>query len=747
MALFKKKDKDGAPKHEHTLMRTELNISTEGLSDEEVAKLQAEAVLEKFDKESAYRNKLTGIPALFISLVLIAFSLFQIYTSIWTIPPQILRAVHLAFALFLVYLLYPAKNGLSKSKIAWYDIVLALLALAAVMYIPFNYSYIVKNVGNFGLTEIIVGVLGIILLMEACRRVVGLPILIIVLIFLAYAVFGKFIPGSFGHRGYSVKQLANHMYFTLNGVFGTPLGVSSTYIFLFILFGSFLEKTGVGKLFIDLANALAGKRIGGPAKVAVISSALQGTVSGSSVANTVSTGSFTIPAMKKLGYRPEFAGAVEAAASTGGQLMPPIMGAAAFLMADSTGFAYADVVKSAIIPAILYFSGILISVHHEARKIGLKGMSVEEIPKIGQVMKERGHLLLPLAFMIYMLASKVTPTYAALGAILASLMAYSIRWYTLIPLGAMLVAMKAGSWFPDQITALLGASEIKFTQYAPIAIVIWLALALIVNWKRGPRLSDKLGFDPIDIVDALKSGARNVLAVAVACAMAGMIVGTVTLTGLGLKFATGLARIAGNSIFLLMFFTMLSSIVLGMGVPTTANYLITSTICAPALISMLVSMNGLSEATMAIIMSAHLFVFYFGIIADITPPVALAAMAGSAIAKGEPFKTGVTATRIAIGAFIVPYIFVLNPVMLMIDSTVWEILQSAFTALLGMYALSGGLTGYVQDNCTWYERLLLVGGGLGMIIPGTITDIVGLVLVGGIIAMQKARVKKRALKA
>ena len=629
--------------------------------------------------------------------------------------------------------------------IAWYDVVLGLLALAAVLYIPFNYEYIVKSVGNFGAMEIIAGLLGMVLLMEACRRVVGLPILIIVLVFLAYAVFGKYIPGSFGHRGYSVKQVVTHMYFTLNGVFGTPLGVSSTYIFLFILFGSFLEKTGVGKLFIDLANALAGKRIGGPAKVAVIASALEGTVSGSSVANTVGSGSFTIPTMKKLGYSPEFAGAVEAAASTGGQLMPPIMGAAAFLMADSTGFPYSEVVKAAVIPAILYFSGILISVHHEARKIGLKGMREDEIPKLGKVMAEGGHLLLPLAFMIYMLSSKTTPSYAALGAILTSLMAYSIRWFSLIPMALMLASMNAHHWFPG-LLAQFGVGEIKFTQYAVWALVLWLVLAPIVNWKRGPQLKDKLGFDPMDIVDALKGGARSVLSVAVACAMAGMIVGTVTLTGIGLKFATGLASIAGNNIFLLMFFTMLSSIVLGMGVPTTANYLITSTICASALINVLVAMNGLSEPTVAIIMSAHLFVFYFGIIADITPPVALAAMAGSAIAKGDPFKTGVIATRIAIGAFIVPYIFVLNPVMLMIDATVWDILLSALTALLGMYALSGGLTGFVEDHCTWYERLILIAGGLAMIVPGLLTDVVGLVLLAAIILVQKARVKKRALE-
>ncbi|MBQ2985001.1 MAG: TRAP transporter permease [Clostridia bacterium] len=726
MSIFKKKEK---PEKKHEI---KLNVDTTGMSEDEIAALEAAAVLEEYDRESAYRNKLPKTISLVIGAILIAFALFQIYTSIWTIPAQMLRSIHLAFALSLVFLLYPAGKHMRKDRVEWYDYVLAVVAAAAILYIPFNYEYIIKAVGNYTTFDIIIGVVGILLLFEACRRVVGMPILIIVCCFMLYALFGNLIPGSFGHRGYSVRQVVNHMYFTLSGVFGTPLGVSSTFIFLFILFGAFLEKTGVGKLFIDLANAIAGKKIGGPAKVAVISSALQGTVSGSSVANTVSTGSFTIPAMKKLGYRPEFAGAVEAAASTGGQLMPPIMGAAAFLMAESTGFTYAQVVKSAIIPAILYFSGILISVHHEARKIGLKGMADEDIPKVGQVMKERGHLLLPLVFMIYMLSVKVTPTYAALGAIVTSLIACSINWLAVIPVGAMIVGMNL---------------NMHFTHYALIAIGIWFVICII----RGLKIKDApsaykwiegaLGFDPYEIVDALKSGSRSVLTVAIACAMAGMIVGTVTLTGLGLKFATGLARIAGNNIYLLLFFTMLSSIVLGMGVPTTANYLITSTICAPAIISMVCSMQGIpvTEPTMAIVMSAHLFVFYFGIVADITPPVALAAMAGSAIAKGDAFKTGINATRIAIGAFIVPYIFVLNPAMLMIDTTVFAIIQNVFTALLGMYALSGGLAGFVQDHCKWYERLLLIGGGMGMIIPGTVSDIVGFVIVAAIYVIQKRR--------
>lgn len=713
MALFHKKNKSGTTPDD-----TLLAVDTAGMTEQEIAGLEAEAVLQKYDRESAYRNRLSKPLTMFTAVILIAFSVFQLYTSIFTIPTQLLRAYHLSFVLFLVYLLFPAKKGMRKDTIPWYDWVLGFTALALVLYIPLNYEYLVKAMGNYSLLQTVIGILGILLVMEACRRVVGLPILIIVSVFLLYTLFGNYIPGTFGHRGNTFKQLSTHMYYTLSGLFGTPLGVSSTFIFLFILFGAFLEKTGVGKLFIDLANAIAGKRIGGPAKVAVISSALQGTVSGSSVANTVGTGSFTIPAMKRLGYKPEFAGAVEAAASTGGQLMPPIMGAAAFLMAEVTGFSYGRVVLSAIIPAILYFSGILISVHHEARKLGLKGLPDDEMPKLGQVMKERGHLLLPLAFMIYILASGLTPTFAALGAILTSLMAYSIQLWSLIPAAGIIIGLQTG---------------------LPIE---WCAIGAIAVWMLICLFRRRLGFNPMDILDSLKNGARNVLAVAVACAMAGMIVGSVTLTGLGLKFATGLAQLAGDNIFLMMFFTMVASIVLGMGVPTTANYLITSTICAPAIIAMLMIRDGVSQATMAYIMSAHLFVFYFGIVADITPPVALAAMAGSAIARGDPFKTGVTATRIAIGAFIVPYIFVLNPAMLMIDVDIPEILLNVCTALLGMYALSGGLTGFVQDDCTWYERLILIGGGMAMIIPGILTDVIGLVVVGAIVVIQKLRYKK-----
>ncbi len=715
MALFKKKGKQ-------TFEDIVLDIDTAGMSEAEIAALNAEAVLAKYDRESAFRNKLPEKLRIFVGAILVAFSVFQLYTSIFTIQERQLRPVHLGFAIVLVYLLYPAKRGMRHDRIPWYDWLLAACAAAATLYIPVNLGYIVNNVGNYGTREVVVGIVGILLLMEACRRVVGIPILTVSCAFLSYAMFGQHIAGTFGHRGYSIRQLITHMYYTLEGVFGTPIGASATFICLFILFGAFLEKTGVGKFFIDLANALAGKRVGGPAKVAVIASALEGTVSGSSVANTVGSGSFTIPAMKRLGYKPEFAGAVEAAASTGGQLMPPVMGAAAFLMAESTGFPYGRIVLSAIIPAVLYFSGILISVHHEARKLGLRGMNEDELPKVGALLKERGHLLIPLIFMIYMLSSRSTPAYAALSAILTAIFAHSLGWRSVAPIAVMLIGKE-----------LLG---MHFTSYALTAIGVWLLICLTRR---------KLGFHPKEILDVLQNGSRNVLGVAIACGIAGTIVGTVTLTGLGLKFATGIAHLAGGNIFLLLFFTMLSSIILGMGVPTTANYLITSTICAPAIITMLVARGGLEAPTMAIIMGAHLFVFYFGIIADITPPVALAAMAGSAIAKGDPFTTGVTATRIAIGAFIVPYIFVFNPAMLLIDITPVEILLNVATALLGMYSLSGGLAGFVQDRCAWHERILLAIAGLCMIHPERISDVFGILVLAAIIFIQKKRAAKKAL--
>jgi TRAP transporter 4TM/12TM fusion protein len=477
------------------------------------------------------------------------------------------------------------------------------------------------------------------------------------------------MPGFLNHRGYSIERIISHMYYTTEGVLGVPLGVAATFIFLFILFGAFLEKTGIGKFFIDLANSVAGFAAGGPAKVAVLTSALEGTVSGSSVANTVGSGSFTIPLMKILGYKPEFAGAVEAAASTGGQIMLPIMGAAAFLMAEFIGMPYLDIAKAAAIPALLYFTGIWIMVHFEAKKLGMKGLSRDELPKLSKVMKERGYLFIPLIGIIYFLVEGSTPIKAALYGLLLAILASFIR--------------------------------------------------------KDTRLSLK------DFLEALETGARNALGVSIACACAGIIVGTITLTGLGLKLGNGLIGLSGGNLILTLIFTMITSLILGMGAPTTANYIITSTIAAPAIV-----MLGVP------VLAAHMFTFYFGIIADITPPVALAAFAGSAIAKSNPLKTGIIASKLAIAAFIIPYVFVFNPALLLINTTPLQIIQMIITSVLGMIGIGAAMEGYFMTHAGKLERVAFLVGGLMLVDPGLLTDIIGLGLMGSLFVYQRLKVKR-----
>ncbi len=630
----------------------------------------AQDVLKKYDKES---NKLehSGVMAKVVTALAISFSVFQLYTAVFgVLDAQLQRAVHLGFGLTLVFLLYPLRGADHNGGLHFEDYIMALLGAAAPAYILVEYRELVLRAGTVTQTDYIVGLVGVLLVIEATRRVVGIPMVAVVLLFLSYAFAGPNMPGVLAHRGLTPEQLVGHLFFTTEGIFGIPLGVSSTFIFLFILFGAYLESTGLGRFFIDLANALAGWAAGGPAKVAVLSSGLMGTVSGSSVANVAGTGSFTIPMMKKLGYDKEFAGAVEAAASTGGQLMPPVMGAAAFLMAEFVGVPYIDIVKAAVLPAVLYFTGVWLGVHFEAKRKNLKGMPREELPKVSVILKERGHLALPLIVIVYLLVSGYTPMRAALVAIVLSIAASFLR----------------------------ASTRMK----------------------------------PIQIIQGLEAGAKGVLGVLVACASAGIIIGVVTKTGVGLKLASALLDLAGGAMLPTMFFTMITALLLGMGVPTTANYVITSTIAAPALMQMGVP-----------VLASHMFVFYFGIIADVTPPVALAAYAGSAISGGNPLRTGVNASKLAIAAFIIPYIFVLSPVILMIDATPMALFQATVTALLGMAALSGSLIGYLVDNMNPVERVVLFLAGLMMIYPETLTDLVGFAIIAGNLFLQSRRKKAR----
>lgn len=612
--------------------------------------------LTAIDRESKYKIFSPKAETV-IKIFLTAWALFQLYASISNkVPLQILRYTHLGCAICMAFILYPATKNADRRKLPWYDILFAVLFASVAGYFIVNYSALQFRAGAYTLLDAIMAGIGIALVLLACLRVVGPPIVIIASCFFIYGMVGKYLGGFLQHRGFALKRIITHLFITTEGIIGNPLGVCSTYIFLFILFGAFLEKTGIGQFFIDLANAVAGWAAGGPAKVAVLSSALQGTVSGSSVSNTVSTGSFTIPLMKSLGYEPEFAGAVEAAASTGGQIMPPVMGSAAFLISEACAVPYRELMLSAIIPALLYFTGIWISVHLEAKRLGLKGLPREKLPKLWPLLRDKGHLIIPLVAIIYLMLSGFTITRAA----------------------------------------LLGC----------------LTCVIVPYLRKGTRVPF------LQIFNALPQAARNVVSVATACSTAGIIIGMVTLTGLGQRIGAGIFDLVGNSMFLALVCAMFTSLILGMGVSTTSNYLITSTIAAPILIK-----AGIP------ILASHMFCFYFGIVADITPPVALAAYAGSAIAKGNAFKTGVNATKLAIAAFLIPYMFAYNPKMILIDGTFMDALPMILTAIVGLVGIGAGFIGYLNGPVKPLFRLVAVAGGLCLVIPGWTTDVVGIALV------------------
>ena len=655
-------------------------------------------MMKELDREQSYREHKCWRQyiTVFISVI---FVLFQLYATLsGAITAQVLRATHLAFVQLLAFLLFPPTKNSPRNTLPWYDIVLGLIGVACWLYIVVNFDSLVRRSGNNTPLDVAVGIVGILVLFESCRRIVGFPIMIIAGSFIVFAFAGKYLPGFLHHRGYSLQRVVCHLFYNTEGIMGTPIGACSTFIFLFILFGALLEKTGIGHFFIDVCNALAGGASGGPAKVAVLSSALLGTVSGSSVSNTVGSGSFTIPMMKRLGYKGEFAGAVEAAASTGGQIMPPIMGAAAFLMAESLGLPYITIVKAAIVPAILYFTGIFITVHLEAKKLGLKGLPKDQLPRFMPLLLRKGYMILPLVVIIYFLCAGKTAVFAALMGIIACV---------LVGFGVSVSDLAHG---------------------------------------RKPSFGGK------DIVEIMCTAARNIISVAIACGMAGIIIGIVTLTGLGLRLGNGLVMLAHGKLLLTLVFTMVASIILGMGAPTTANYLITSTITAGAIISL-----GIEP------LAAHMFAFYFGIIADVTPPVALAAIAGAAIAKAKPMKTALNATKLAIGAFIIPYMFVYNSKMLMINASALSVVMIIITAILGMFGISVALEGYGFNNTGFFynsrkgkatiiafdavERLLFAIAGLLCVIPETKTDIIGVSLLAVLIAYQLIKKKVRNKKA
>ena len=670
-------------------LEREIGVSSGSAAD-------VEAIMRKYDRESNTRIW-EGTPKIVVSCVAALFSLFCLYVTLFAnFMEQVRLSSFLGTLIVIGYMTYPARKGKVRvNSMPWYDIVLMVLGAGAFFFYVFNAQRVVKL--NMRITKetlyTVVGVIGLLSLAELCRRSVGLPILCVAGAFVVYTIVNQWNKGG-------IPLIIYRLFYGDGGVLSTPVNVCSKYIVVFIIFGAFLERTGIEDFFINLANGLCGRFAGGPAKVAVVASAFEGMVSGSSVANTVGSGSITIPMMKKLGYKPEFAGAIEAAASTGGQIMPPIMGAAAFLMAEYVGVPYSNIIVRAILPAVLYFLGIFIAVHLEAKKVGLRGVPKEMLPRVGELIRD-SYLLLPLIILVYLVSSNTrtmqfSAAIAIVMAVLVGVINNVVRYVR---------EKKAGG-------------EMTNTSGSVVKAAVGIGG----------------GFGPKSIFDALDAGGRGCITVGVACGVAGVIAGCLTVTGLASKMINAIVGISGASSLLALVLTMLCCIVLGMGVPTTANYCIMASTCAPILVQMGIPM-----------IAAHFFVFYFGIVADITPPVALAAYAGSAIAQGNPMKTGVTATRLAIAAFIIPFVFAYSPAILFVgESILWyEVALIVITAVIGMIGVAAGLSGYLVGDMNVVERIATILGGVLLIIPGVWTDIAGIALVAVAVAWQLMQ-KKRA---
>jgi TRAP transporter 4TM/12TM fusion protein len=613
-------------------------------------------------------TKASGLVAKITALIAVGMSSYHLFTGSFGAPEALLhRSIHLLFTLVLVFLINPLSK---KQRKWWLDGVFLSLSLISIIYLFWNYEYFVTRypyVHPLSKFDLILGIIITLILLEAARRSIGLAMPITAVVFIIYAYLGPHMPGLLRHAGQNTETIVDQLYMTTEGIFGIPLGVSATYVILFVIFGAFLERSGTGQFFMELAAATTGKTRGGPGKIAVISSGLFGTISGSAVANVMVTGQFTIPMMKKTGFQPHFAGAVEATASTGGQIMPPVMGAAAFVMAEFTGLPYITVCKHALIPAVLYYLSCFMAIHFEAIRTNLKGM-LEEVPSLISVFLNKGHLLLPVVIIIYMMFAGYTPMYACIFAI--------------------------------------------------------ISVVILANLKKASRMG------VIKIFQALEEGAKGTVSVAIACACAGIIIGVINLTGLGLKFTSFVLLLAGESLALALFFTMIAGIILGMGLPTTAAYIVMAALLVPALVK-------LGIPTIA----AHMFAFYYAIISAITPPVALAVYAGAGLAGSNMWKTGFAAVRIGAPGFIIPFMFAYEPSLLFIGSS-WSIITSFFTASIGVVMLAAGMMGWFLRETNWIERILLIAAAILLIKPGFYSDIIGFIFLGLVIFMQKIRQKK-----
>ena len=727
----------------HKNEKMESAVFHSNMSQEEIA-ANVDAVMKKYDRESNTRVW-EGVPKYIVQALLTLFALYCIYDTLFsTLLQQARLGLFVGLIITLGYFVFPAKKGMQHvNHIPWYDILLIIGTILVYGYFVINAKDLVElRISKYEWYHLAIAVFAVLSLVELCRRCVGLPIICVAAVFVVYALF-FYQSGqvAFLRR---FQNLLKTLLYSTEGILSTPINVCAKFIAVFIIFGAFLERTGISDFFIDLANCAVGKYSGGPAKVAVISSALCGMVSGSSVGNTVTTGSVTIPMMKNAGYKPEFAGAVEAAASTGGQNMPPIMGAAAFLMAEMTNNTYSYILVRAILPAALYFTGIFLMVHFKAKKMGLKGLNKADLPKAKEILPKI-YLIVPLVVLVYMIIDGKTMAAAAVYSIFYTITVCLINreptlWKKLvltIPLLPMLVLtffegpamefLNANSPVFEGVRFNINGFEFKFSTAIMILYMILTIFTLFVSKDNQKQMGT--------FVDALEGGAKSCLSVAVACGIAGIIAGVVTMTGLGQVLISAIVGIAGDRLIIALVLTMLCCIVLGMGVPTTANYVIMATTCAPILVT------GMGMELIA----AHMFVFYFGIVADITPPVALAAYAGSAIAKAPPMKTAWNATRLAIAAFIIPYIFAFNNAMLFVNTTPFEVIQVIISSFVGMFLVASGLMGFMTRDLNWPARLIAIAGGLCLIIPGTVTDLTGLAVLAVLLAFQWWQGKKIAV--
>ena len=646
------------------------------MSDEEKEKL-----LEQFDKESKTRKFGSPVLKKAYRIFAILVTLYHLIFASGLYMPETLkhRSIHVGMILILAFMLYPATKKASRKVIAWYDYVLMALAAAVPIYMCIDYVNIINRAGRPDMMDVIIGTILTLIVLEATRRVCGMALPIISIIFMIYSLMGTKqglipidIPGIFLHRGYTWQKLMSHFFSNTEGIYGSSVNVASTYIFLFIAFGEVMNKCGMGQFFNDFANAIAGGTKGGPAKVAVVASGLLGMINGAAVAVVVTTGSFTIPLMKKSGYDDEFSGAVVATGSVGGQLMPPVMGAAAFIMADTLGMKYNELLISAAIPAVIYYMGILFQIQMRAEKQGMRGTPKDQLPKISGVMKEYGHLALPIIFLVYML------------------------------------------FFSGKTVIMAAFYTIVFT-------------ILVAQCRKNTRMSVQ------DILDAMVAAAESTVSVAIACACVGIIVGSCSITGFALNMASTIISIGGKSLMFTLVFTMITCMILGMGLPSIPSYIITSTIAAPALVQL-----GIPALV------AHMFCFYFAMFANLTPPVALAAFAAAGIAGGSPMKTGWASVKLALAGFILPYMFVYNTDLLLLDTPVMKAVQVAITAAIGVFLISVAVEGFLFHKVNIVIRIISVIGAYLLIDSGLTTDVIGIIIFAAIIIFQKTTAKKSA---